>query len=191
MPCRGAAHSSPAASASATVLITRNTATRGRRFSDRPSCSRRRRFRSPRVQKITGAINILISLMNASPKGCIAAPLAGDSVPIALPGHSDDHLKIQRTQQAFHPPNLSDSETRWSISGGSSAVRRPANDRRVDDSPAEPHAYRPPQGGICREISPSSTRHSSSAYGDGRPPPSRLHADQHRLIMRSHPFSRL
>jgi hypothetical protein len=37
------------------------------------------------VQKITGAINILISLMKASPNGFIAAPASGYSVPRSTP----------------------------------------------------------------------------------------------------------
>ncbi len=37
------------------------------------------------VQKITGAMIILISLMKPSPSGCIAAPADGASTPRAMP----------------------------------------------------------------------------------------------------------
>jgi hypothetical protein len=37
------------------------------------------------VQKMMGAINIRIALMNASPSGCIAAPVDGRKIPSRIP----------------------------------------------------------------------------------------------------------
>ncbi len=37
------------------------------------------------VQKITGAISILMSLMKPSPRGCIFAPTSGYRVPSSTP----------------------------------------------------------------------------------------------------------
>ena len=65
----------------------------GRDPPDRARARACRRCPSTSVRKITGAMTILTSLMNPSPSGFSASPVAGQKCPSSAPSHDrDQHL---------------------------------------------------------------------------------------------------
>ena len=68
----------------------------GRRSCRPSSCPPCRRCRSTTVQKMIGAIIILMSLMKPSPSGFIASPVCGKSSRAARRRDGDEHLQVER-----------------------------------------------------------------------------------------------
>ena len=75
----------------------RSRAARGRRSCRPSSCPPCRRCRRTTVQKMIGAIIILISLMKPSPSGFIASPVCGKKWPSEHADRDrDQHLHVER-----------------------------------------------------------------------------------------------